>query len=145
MSALRVDIKRTNSYQTYITLTSFDAWAKEKKFRGRVLEPVPTIIQPSVDADAEDTGLGGVENKPRQRRFDALGVEINEILLREPNLTASQVMQKLRSKIGKPSTCVIDNVGNGVKWDDNEGEPKTLTIGLLNERIRGWRKRASQG
>lgn len=111
-SALRVDVKRTNSHQTYITLTSFDAWAEEKGYRLRVLEPVPTITQLSWTPMLENTGLGIVEKNPRQRRFDALGVEIDEILLREPELTASQVMQKLRSQIGKPGTCVI---GNG-KW-----------------------------
>ena len=144
-SALRVDVKRTNSHQTYITLTSFDAWAEEKGYRLRVLEPVPTITQPSVDADAENTGLGIVEKNPRQRRFDALGVEIDEILLREPELTASQVMQKLRSQIGKPSTCVIGNVGNGIKWTNDRGDEKELTIGSLAERIRLWKSRTKQG
>ena len=145
MSALRIDDKRTNSHQTYITLTSFDAWAEEKGYRKQILVPVPTIIQPSVGADAENTGLGVVEKKPRQRRFDALAAEINEILLKEPDLTASQVMGKLRSQIGNNDSIVIGNVGNGVKWVDNKGKEKELTIGALTERIRGWRKREIQG
>ena len=62
MSALRVDIKRTSSHQTYITLTSFDAWAKEMKYRLQVLEPMPTIIQPSAEVVAEN------KNKPKVRR-----------------------------------------------------------------------------
>lgn len=149
MSALRVDIKRTNSNQTYITLTSFDAWAEEKKFRGRVLEPVPAIIQPSVEADAENTGLDVAERKPRQeagkpkqRRFDALASELDAILREEPDLSPSQVMAMLRSRIGQPNTCVIENLGDGIKWENDIGAVKMLTRDSLGERIRVWKNRA---
>lgn len=47
MSALRVDVKRSNNIQTYVTLTSLDAWAKATGYRLRVLEPVPTAVTSS--------------------------------------------------------------------------------------------------
>lgn len=152
MSALRVDVKRTNSHQTYITLTSFSAWAEEKKFRGPVLERVPTIIQPSVEADADNTGLGGAERNtrqkvgnPKQRRFDTLGAELDEILSKEPNLLPSQVMVKLRSRIGQPGTCIIENVGDGIKWENEAGTVKIMNARSLAERIRVWKSRSMTG
>ena len=65
MSALRVDVKRTSSHQTYITLTSFDDWAGEKGYRLRVLEPVPTITQPSVEVAETKSGKPPVRRRHR--------------------------------------------------------------------------------
>ena len=67
MSALRVDAKCTNSHQTYITLTSFDAWVKEKGYQKQVLVSVPTIIQPSVEVAETKSGNPTVRRRLRDQ------------------------------------------------------------------------------
>ena len=146
---LRLDKATTDkSGVNHYTNISIDAWVQKTFGISLFNLPQPhsdTEVNTSQDAPPKNTKLDDIEKKPRQRRFDALGVEINEILLREPKLTASQVMQKLRSQIGKPNTCVIGNVGNGIKWTNDEGTEKELTIGSLAERIRVWKNREKQG
>ena len=78
MSALRVDVKRTNSHQTYITLTSFDAWAEEKGYRLCVLDPVPTIIQPSVEVAETKSGKPTVRRRLRDQE-EAIVAEIGRL------------------------------------------------------------------
>ncbi len=66
MSALRVDAKRSNDIQTYITLTSLDAWAKATGYRLRVLEPLPTAMTSSEEV-VTTTARPKVRRKHREQ------------------------------------------------------------------------------
>lgn len=79
------------------------------------------------------------ETQKRQRQ-DALAVELDEILVLTKSRTPAKVMAKLREQIGKPNTCITANVGDGLTWENDRGEVKTLTITKLGERIREWKK-----
>ncbi|MDP2761274.1 MAG: hypothetical protein Q8O64_12910 [Sideroxyarcus sp.] len=80
-----------------------------------------------------------VTTQKRQRQ-DALAVELDEILFLMETRTPAKVMAKLREQIGKPNTCILHNVGDGIEWENDHGDVKTLTIKLLGERIREWKK-----
>lgn len=78
MSALRVDVKRTNCHQTYITLTSFDAWAAEKGYRLHILEPVPATSQPLAERGEKNKDEPTVRRRQRDQE-EAIVAEIKRI------------------------------------------------------------------
>lgn len=78
--------------------------------------------------------------KVKNRRHDALSAELESILDFMHKPTASTVMAELRKLIGSERTCILTNVGDGIKWDDGNGKSSILTTKALCERIRTWRK-----
>lgn len=107
-------------------------WAQEKGYDVAHLMPA-------------DAPAAKGETKKRQRQ-DALAVELDEILVAMKSQTPAKVMAELRKKIDKPYTCILRNVGDGIEWENDRGDVKTLTIIMLGERIREWKKTGlSQG
>ena len=101
-------------------------------------------LPPWVDADYAPAAKDAPTQK-RQRQ-DALAVELDEILVSMTSRTPAKVMAKLRMQISKPNTCILNNVGDGIEWENDHGDVKTLTIIKLGERIREWKKTGlSQG
>lgn len=83
---------------------------------------------------------------PKRQRQDALAVELDEILVSMTIRKPAKVMAELRKQIGKPITCILRNVGDGIEWENNHGNVKALTIRMLGERIKEWKKTGlSQG
>lgn len=82
----------------------------------------------------------------KRQRHDALAAELDVVLSSSETRTPTAIMAKLREKVGNKNTCILDNVGDGITWENGQGEIKTLTIKNLGERIREWKKTAlSQG
>ena len=79
-----------------------------------------------------------VLKKPQRR--DALCIEIEDILKTAPHSTASEVMAKLRAKVGSFNTCIIGNTGEGLKWESDKGNENIIKIKALSERLRNLRK-----
>ena len=80
---------------------------------------------------------------PRQRRQDALAVELSEILLSSNSHAPTYIMMELKKRIGQKHSCIIGNVGDGIKWMNNAGKEKELNISALSDRIRGWKSKNS--
>lgn len=78
--------------------------------------------------------------KTTSRRHDALSSELEPILNEMQKPTPSKVMAVLRSRAGSQNTCVTTNDGEGVRWENNNGDVVVLNIKALGERIRTWRK-----
>lgn len=75
-SALKLDATRSNSSCPYITLSSLDAWAVNKRYRESILVPVPTassLITPTTDNQRENESfLKNVEErKPLPMRTES--------------------------------------------------------------------------
>ena len=117
------------------------SWAKEKGFTPYWLDYA------KANQSAPTTkGEAGTKQQRQRQRQDALAVELDEILSRIKTRTPANVMAMLREKIGKPNTCVLRNVGDGIEWENDRGDVKTLTISNLGGRIREWKKTGlSQG
>ena len=131
--ALSVDASRSNSLVTYVNRSSFTLWAASLKSTS------PLTTSDAHLGNAEPLPVTHSETPNRRQRFDALRLELEEILNRMENPTAGKVMTELRKKIGTKDSCVVDNVGNGIKWDATGGIPKILTYKALAERIRTWK------
>lgn len=107
--------------------------------------PIP-INAASSSFNSRTPPAGGVTQKPKQRRFDLLAAEIDQILCKYPDSTPNQVMVKLLARSGMEGTCVQANVGDGIKWEDSNGTVRHLKSSALAERIRQLkRKRLFQG
>lgn len=81
-----------------------------------------------------------VTQAPKKRRYDLLAAELDKILEVMPEASPTKVWAELLSRIGSENTCVTANIGDRIKWENSLGDVKTLTIGGLTERIRGWKK-----
>lgn len=100
---------------------------------------------PSNPLSPVDAPAAKVVTQKRQRQ-DALAVELDEILVSMETRTPAKAMAELRKQIGKPNTCILRNAGDGIEWENDRGVVKSLTIVLLGERIREWKKTSlSQG
>ncbi|MFZ2972569.1 MAG: hypothetical protein WA049_08000 [Ferribacterium limneticum] len=157
-SALRID-QRTSiaTGVTHVTLKSLDQWSR-KEYRIAILDDEPqgncTVVPPTElieptqspgprliqqdpnDPDPQQPLAAGVTQSPKKRRFDALAAELDEILEKSPDSSPSKIMAKLRDRIGKENTCVLTNMGDGIQWEDNKGNVKTLKLSALTERVR---------
>ena len=100
----------------------------------------------AADAPAGNAPKGEDVTTQKRQRQDALAVKLDEILVLIETRTPANIMAKLREQIGKQNTCILRNVGDGIEWENDHGDVKTLTIKLLGERIREWKKTGlSQG
>ena len=52
------------------------------------------------------------------------------------NPTPSEMMEVLRSRAGNQNSCITNNVGDGVQWENDKGNVKKLTIDALAERLK---------
>jgi len=96
----------------------------------------PRLKPVDYDAPASDEAA----TTQKRQRQDALAVELDEILVSATSRTPAKVMARLRERIGKQNTCILRNVGDGIEWENDHGDVKSLTIKLLGERIREWKK-----
>lgn len=136
-SALKIDQPETDKTGVdHIRLHSLDAWAKQY---GVSIIDAPESL-PANTPKPQDS-------QQKMRRFDALAVELDEILSEVPTLTLSQVMAKLRALAGKPNCCILEILDEGIKWQRDDGVMKITSSHTLEERIRHWKEkhRLSQG
>lgn len=137
-SMLKLDKRMTaDTGIPHITLVSLDQWVRTTYGKSIIYQE----FQPELGTSPQPA-----KPESKARRFDALAAELDEILSKAPNPSPSKIMAELRSRVGNENTCVTRNDGDGVQWDDNYGNVKTLRLSALTERIRGWKKhRATQG
>lgn len=125
-SALVLDKYKTDQVgDIHVTLESLEIWAAQFF---NTLNPCTTEQS---DKSVKQKG---------QRRHDALSAELEEILNQIERPTAGKVMAILRLRTGKNNTCIIDNVGSALKWEDGFGNVKLLDSKGLFGRIGTWKK-----
>lgn len=130
-SALKVDAKQTDyQNETFITLDSLNAWAKS-----------------NFDISLhDDTSV--IKNKPQAisafktpQRTDDLREEIIEILSTMQNPRPAKVMAALKARIGVVrGTCVVGDIGYGIKWRNGNFQLVELNMKALRERLRNLKK-----
>lgn len=103
-------------------------------------DPVVYFVDPAMPADAP---VAKGEAKERQRQ-DALAVELDAILVGMKTKTPTKVMAELRKQIGLPNTCILNNIGDGIEWENDAGDIKKLNIPALKERIKNWKQKAKE-
>lgn len=129
-SALKVDAKQTDYLnETFITLDSLNAWAKAN-FEISLHDNSSVIKNKSAASPACKL----------PQRADPLREEILEILRNMQNPRPSKVMAALKARIGTPGTCIIGDIGYGVKWINNNLEEVELNMKALGARIRYLKK-----
>lgn len=85
-------------------------------------------------------------NKPaqKQRRFDALGEQLDQILADNKLLTTAQVAAILRKSINSNDTCILNDTGDGFEWQSNNSGNndgvKNITLKNLGTRIDRWKQ-----
>lgn len=127
--------------ETYIKIISLDRWAF--KCYGISLLEQPNSLS-KVTEQAQNSGKKSntapsnrVFGKPQ--RYDPLRVEIIEILKIIDKPSPTKVMAALRAKIGRGDTCILGNVGDGLKWENGKGDIKIITSKALSERLKTLR------
>lgn len=135
-----------------ISLLSLKNWAHEvlqisilgELDIGKPPKPAPRITDQEGDISiGEKSKIASPPAIPvlrKLQRRDALRIEIEDILKTAPHSTASEVMAKLRAKVGSFNTCIVGNTGEGLKWENDKGDEKIITIEALSERIRNLKK-----
>ncbi len=86
----------------------------------------------------DDNFLQPAQENVKQRRFDKIGAEIDEIMASDRTLTPTQVMRVLISRAGQQNSSVVANDGDSVRWEDAHGRKKVLAQDMLNDRVRRW-------
>ena len=145
-SALRLDESNR------ITINSLKNWAHEV-LQISILDeldiskpPKPAPRTPDQEGDISISEKSKIASHPaipvlkKPQRRDALCIEIEDILKTAPHSTASEVMAKLRAKVGSFNTCIIGNTGEGLKWESDKGNENIIKIKALSERLRNLRK-----
>lgn len=110
----------------------------QERFSNRSIARVQPSALGTIDAPANVT-------KIRQRRFDKLAAELDEILTATPSLTPTQVMSVLIGRAGNQHSCVLGNIGDGVTWENSSGDIVTLTQQILNDRLRRRKNALARG
>lgn len=129
-SALKVDIKQTDYLNdTFITLDSLNTWAKAN-FEISLYDDT-TVIKNMPPANPA---------LKLPKRADPLREEIIEILSNMQNPRPGKVMAALKARIGKPGSCIVGDIGYGVKWTNNNFEEVELNIKLLTARLNTLKK-----
>jgi len=134
-------LNMANWYQCEVRLNEFAAWCAHIGY------DIPEQLKELSKAKPKDEPAAVEQIKPgakvatqKRQRQDALAVVLDEILVSMKTRTPAKVMAELRKQIGKQNICILRNVGDGIEWENDRGEVKTLTIILLGERIREWKK-----
>lgn len=123
-SALKVDVQKTNEQnEIFITLDSLNFWVKEE-FGITIFDNHLVIKNKSS------------KNSSQPQRGDSLRREIIKLLKTMQNPTPSEMMEVLRSRAGNQNSCITNNVGDGVQWENDKGNVKKLTIDALAERLK---------
>jgi hypothetical protein len=138
---------RPNSGDEYVPKNNVQSWYCEAYWNDLndwlLLNKMQLVKEyPNCTFPNPDTPAAKVEDAttPIRQRQDALAVELNEILVSMKTRTPAKVMVELLKQIGKPHTCILRIVGDGIEWENHNGDVKNLTIGKLGERIREWKK-----
>ncbi len=128
-SELIIDHEQTEKTgEKHIKIISLDRWAR-KYHNAQILEGAEVLIDAS-------------KAPHKAQRQDVLAEQLEPILNKLLMPTATKVMVELTNMIGKPNSCIITNVGDGVQWENHAGVVKTLTIKALEKRISRWKKDA---
>lgn len=127
-SALKIDIQQTNNLnETYITLDSLCDWAKAN-YGISIREEFALAKLPTIPAFKEP------------QRTNDLREEIIEILSTMQNPRPAKVMTALKARIGVvQGTCVVGDIGYGIKWSDGITEHE-FDMKALRQRIRNLKK-----
>lgn len=128
-----------------ITINSFNQWSHD-------------VLQISI-LDKLDIGKSDITQSPRlapmeaieipsiaptqpkkSQRDNALSLELNEILRKNPRAKPAEVMMVLRRLVGAKNSIIIDVSDEGVKWTKDDGNVAITSREALGERIQYWRK-----
>ena len=111
-----------------------------------------------LEAFVEGYGLSGAINafdladwllgdKPASERQDDLAIELeliyDQIQREGKRVTFSNVMARLRSRAGKPNSCIQEVIGDEVFWEGSGG-PQKLLKEALQGRINRWNRKQKQ-
>lgn len=126
-SELKIDSQQANTRdETFITLESLNDWAKEN-FDISVHDSIPVFKNKSQ------------KTIQQPQRTDYLREEIIEILNTMQNPRPAKVMAALKARIGAPGTCIVGDIGYGIKWSDDRGEHE-FDMKALRQRLRTLKK-----
>lgn len=126
-STLKIDDTPGDKDEPFIMLDSLDKWTKAN-FGISIREEITTTKHP--------TNL----TSKLPKRADPLREEIIEILSNMQNPRPAKVMAALKARIGKPGSCIVGDIGYGVKWTNNNFEEVELNIKLLTARLNTLKK-----
>lgn len=77
----------------------------------------------------------------KQQKLDALAVEIDTILSRNPKFKPSQVKALLRERAGKGDSPIVGVTRGGIQWErDNSGELVETKYKDIDKRITRWKE-----
>lgn len=77
---------------------------------------------------------------PKQQKLDALAVEIDAILNRNPKLKPSQVKALLRERAGKVDSPIVGVTPGCIQWErDNGGDLVETENKHIDKRIKRWK------
>ncbi len=127
-STLKTEDTSCDNDEPLIILDSLDKWANAN-FGITVRE----------EFDVANSAGNSVFKEPQ--RADPLREEIIEILSNMPNPRPAKVMAALKARIGTPGTCIVGDIGYGVKWTNNKNEEIEFNMKLLTARLKTLRKR----
>ena len=138
-SALRLDESNR------ITINSLRDWANEVlqiSNLGELDIGKSNFTQPSHLAPMEAIEINSTAPaRPKKtQRNNALSLELNEILRKNPRAKPAEVMMVLRRLVGEKNSIIIDVLDEGVKWTKDDGNVEITSREALGERIRYWRK-----
>ena len=70
-----------------------------------------------------------------------MALEIEEIYVHSPQLTAQEVMSALKERVGKAGSCVVSASQKGVEFYNMSNDLRLLTPGNLKQRLARHRKK----
>ena len=77
----------------------------------------------------------------KRTRQDPMALEIEEIYVHSPQLTAQEVMSALKERVGKAGSCVVAASQKGVEFYNMSNDLRLLTPGNLKQRLARHRKK----
>ncbi len=127
-STLKIDDTSGDNDEPFIMLDSLDKWTQANF--GISIREEAAITKP----------LASPAFKTPQRTDD-LREEIIEILSTMQNPRPAKVMAALKSRIGVvQGTCVVGDIGYGIKWRNGNFQLVELNMKALRERLRNLKK-----
>ena len=127
-SKLKIDTTHiSDSNKVFITLSSLNEWTK-------------STYAISIYEESELTKPATNSALKEPQRADPLREEIIEILSTMQNPRPAKVMAALKARIGLPGTCVVGDIGYGIKWTNNKNDDVELNMKALTSRLNSLKK-----
>ena len=125
-SELQLDEELTQANgNAFITLLSLCDWAKQR-FSISIL---------NYASAAKDKSRVTIR---RPKKIDLLCEEIIEILETIENPSPAKVMIELKQRVGTRGTCIIGDIGYGIKWGDGIKDTYELDMFALKSRLANY-------